>query len=1466
MHFRNCLNGIKRYIRQSGLTRRKRRPNKPVAYNAPGEVLETRQMMSVTNGLSQEDRVEAYELDSELRLYTEGNLFENHWKLGEKWLKSNAENAYYYILPNGDVFATDKSLVASLSPEYHADPTLLTEAVNPHLEDLTPDERAFELDTALSLRTTSSYWEDWSGLGEKWMRSSIENRWYYIEPNGDLYKWNSGTKFFVATLSPEFHSDPALLHEAPDPNLVAGDPAARAFELDQSAQLFKHKDKYFENAWFVGEKWLQSAADSSWYYILPTGDVMHVERGHASFVTTLSPEYHKNPELLHEAINSDTSVDEAGTFHLQVGGSDELIEIRDVGDQVSVRRTLHGASSEELLPLRRISSIEFRGADSFENAPELIYASDVPLTALGKYRELIYGPDAVTRVSFDSGTEQMREVAKHDASQVIRTTIDGVESVETYKDGLITSSILNDSDGRRIEKTFESGVLVSQETGLTTGERIREDFLSDGSVERSVMDGGEVLLKVQVDSAGNISGTDADGNTLQKRFRNGELVELVETSVNGNSRRTVWTSPMRRIVEVRETRKLRTLIAIIPGLTGIFPGNSNSDHSQNVQNTSALPELKLRQHFDGDFLMVEESWNGSRHERTTYTTDGTTIHETFGLSGAPVNMQRWNADGSFFRIEWNDTTTVRQDFKDDRLVSERIEDTSTNKVLTRQFDVVNKGQKVTLEEVRDGSFLAVKRIIGKTFTAETAFNQSGGRIETWTGRHLFSDALKKSQITYQNKKKVLSEKWYNDGRFIREAWASDGSWSRHTFQDDEPLSEESKVVVYDDGIRLTGHMNVSRDYRPQPDVRVSYRIMVVNGKLTWLPIGVTRALQTEEVGHNSGVNVRRVTHYDDGSTLVRLSNNGFEVAWARVHRTGKVIEGKTNELKGFYGWGINDVKEWAKEREKSFHNGLNDLSRWGKERISSAKSGLKDLRQFGKDRLNSLVSGLADFDRWRLDGMDKIVDGWGDFTDFVNGGYKDFDFGDWFDGRVSSILGGASDLTSYFGDGYHKIRNGLADFDQYRLERNKGIETSTADIGDYSRGRGDAAVSSGEDAIENIRDIFQVRFPVDPADVFQIQVRQTAAAYVAVVGLYNWTEADEGIQLLVTKNGVETVFETHQTRQKTYGGATNFGEAIIPFDVDSTGEYTMTVRIKEDGEWKEKASTKATFPINKDTVVFTDEDLSPKSGKVAESSHSSFRSVLAVNRDFLEIQSTPVTSDDQIQIDVSLVAYSSRTTVVIKRTTSHADGDVTRETQTLTGGEIATQGLRFEMLDASAEDHFVIEVYEGDPGFSLAGGVVPLHVREFTQSARPRVSKEVLRTFKDYNNLQLTYDEALLLNHLIRTSNDIQQTGRDMLTMLDLGSQYAVFEALGRNPVDRAKWLVEKLFSFSFEDLTEPAIGQLVSVGKKNAWNNILTRLMMNRLHRSELDEELSGFVARPKGDNYHFFKALLWAIHNSPE
>lgn len=80
------------------------------------------------------------------------------------------------------------------------------------------------LDTQLGFRTTTKDFLNWGGLNERWIMDA-EDRWYYVTPEGSVYRWQVGSKpstggltgTLVASLSSAHYQD---LHLITEPDLT----------------------------------------------------------------------------------------------------------------------------------------------------------------------------------------------------------------------------------------------------------------------------------------------------------------------------------------------------------------------------------------------------------------------------------------------------------------------------------------------------------------------------------------------------------------------------------------------------------------------------------------------------------------------------------------------------------------------------------------------------------------------------------------------------------------------------------------------------------------------------------------------------------------------------------------------------------------------------------------------------------------------------------------------------------------------------------------------------------------------------------------------------------------------------------------------------------------------------------------------------------------------------------------------
>ena len=137
------------------------------------------------------------------------------------------------------------------------------------------------------------------GANEWWL-TALNNDEYFIEPDGDLIRWDGtagsaqGTK--IASLGQSVHSDPALLYRA---YVSAYEEAGR---LDHTLGLSVN-GSLFENDRGQSERWLYSDS-GKWHYILPNGEFYEWIPGaglNGTLLATLTPAHYDAPFALANA-------------------------------------------------------------------------------------------------------------------------------------------------------------------------------------------------------------------------------------------------------------------------------------------------------------------------------------------------------------------------------------------------------------------------------------------------------------------------------------------------------------------------------------------------------------------------------------------------------------------------------------------------------------------------------------------------------------------------------------------------------------------------------------------------------------------------------------------------------------------------------------------------------------------------------------------------------------------------------------------------------------------------------------------------------------------------------------------------------------------------------------------------------------------------------------------------------------
>lgn len=191
-----------------------------------------------------------------------GGYFQNAYGGNEKWFRG-INRDWFFIKPTGQLYEWDgkpnlsgSELITTIDPIFWERPELL---VNGQAQDL-----ARTLDQTLSLTFSGSLFQNYGGQNEKWIFGTAENAWYFVKPDGSLWRWdgqaNKATGKRVAEFDEAYWMDPSRLYNAPanqiaTPTIVGGpnlvlDPAANFIgELWVLLRITDGKDT--ANHWFT---------------------------------------------------------------------------------------------------------------------------------------------------------------------------------------------------------------------------------------------------------------------------------------------------------------------------------------------------------------------------------------------------------------------------------------------------------------------------------------------------------------------------------------------------------------------------------------------------------------------------------------------------------------------------------------------------------------------------------------------------------------------------------------------------------------------------------------------------------------------------------------------------------------------------------------------------------------------------------------------------------------------------------------------------------------------------------------------------------------------------------------------------------------------------------------------------------------------------------------------------------------
>lgn len=208
---------------------------------------------------------EAYRLDQQFNLSSDGRYFDNWGGQDERWIRGDG---WFFVMPNGDFFRwadnfEDSELLASFDADHYADPSLIHDAQLPGTATLDGNTLVIEPSTGfvgefeLMLTATTR-----DATTTNPIRVNVTNSAPTIEPIEDQSPRRSAGQLVV----------PVSINDAD------GDDVQVSVEIDQpieyvlDQQYDFHGEDLGQNWGGHNEKWIQSA-ENNWFFILPSGEL-----------------------------------------------------------------------------------------------------------------------------------------------------------------------------------------------------------------------------------------------------------------------------------------------------------------------------------------------------------------------------------------------------------------------------------------------------------------------------------------------------------------------------------------------------------------------------------------------------------------------------------------------------------------------------------------------------------------------------------------------------------------------------------------------------------------------------------------------------------------------------------------------------------------------------------------------------------------------------------------------------------------------------------------------------------------------------------------------------------------------------------------------------------------------------------------------------------------------------------------
>ncbi|QDU81071.1 Matrixin [Polystyrenella longa] len=286
----------------------------------------------------------------------------------------------------------------------------------------------------------TNYHFDRRGEGEKYMLG--ETGWYFLLPNGEVYRWNRNLSesHLVASLDTEYYDNPELLYTAAD----STDMEQMVADLDEQWD-FHATDKILKEDFYLNHRGQQEKyfkGGKHWFYITPDGAAY---RWHGSFEKSVK--YFQFDESYYEDVTKLFNANES--LNVSGSGAEAGIQVNGKDIQITPTKGFVGTFNYTIVATDGFQVGQTTNTIDVQNSAPV-------LRDVGEVEFMVYPdgiPEHAVDVLFDTGTTEA-EVAEILAAQKGEYFTIDLESYDLDGDSISISAMLEGADAVQLNQEY----------------------------------------------------------------------------------------------------------------------------------------------------------------------------------------------------------------------------------------------------------------------------------------------------------------------------------------------------------------------------------------------------------------------------------------------------------------------------------------------------------------------------------------------------------------------------------------------------------------------------------------------------------------------------------------------------------------------------------------------------------------------------------------------------------------------------------------------------------------------------------------------------------------------------------------------------------------------------------------------------------------------------------------------------